>query len=557
MNGFMGMEMSNINFNFQKVPNKFIKINNNQQRKSREETSIKYKDKFINESLVAFSKEENNKILDELVNNLINFRKKCINQEEKDIKIKNTIINNYLLFHNVEKNLIEISYLTNREHRQEKIKNLYEWYQSLLNKNKILKRIKSKSFKSVNEKYDLNNSSKLPQSFSRNKCFSLASAKIQKSDVVINSKNNLSWNFMTHFHPKEKCANNNSEIITNYFKTPKPCQRIFFPVIKETHFHLEKDILDNKLKILREKRHLEEINIQLNKFGMNRAKFKEYINNKYEMKELIRLYVNENKNDTDINNSKLLKKYLNKKIKIKNINVIKNNADYKSIKGKERIFYGINHTKIFMNRIKNINKDTKKIIDNASDMYTMNIKMKISGKDIKLSNILSTNAGDKSLFKEKLKNKNISNDLIKIDSSYKTDLNAQLENNNFEEEEKRKKIKFNLSLFHTDNINKIHLYKNKYKPKNIFRKVKSISLNLNEKKKFEMYNNYSHNKSDFLSIRKSMEILNKIDYNQIITKNENKKLNLSKAFLTPKNNKSFSLYYFPRPESKLLAKVNN
>ena len=548
MNGFMGMEMSNINFNFQKVPKQFMKINNNQQRKSREETSIKYKVKFINESLIAFSKEENNKILDELVNSIINFRKKCINQEEKNIKIKNTIINNYLLFHNVEKNLIEISYLTNKEHRQEKIKNLYEWYQSLLNKNKILKRIKSKSFKSINEKYDLNNSSKLPQSFSRNKCFRLASAKIQKSDEVINSKNNLSWNFMTHFHTKEKCAS---------FKTPKPCQRIFFPVIKEKHFHLEKDILDNKIKMLREKRHLEEINIHLNKFGMNRAKYKENINNKYEMKELIRLYVNENKNDTDINNSKLLKKYLNKKIKIKNINVIKNNAGYKSIKGKERIFYGINHTKIFLHKIKNINKDTQKIIDNASDMYTMNIKMKISGKDIKLSNILSTSVGDKSLFKEKLKNKNISNDLIKIDSSYKTDLNVQLENNHLEEEEKRKKIKFNLSLFHTNNINKIHLYKNKYKPKNIFRKVKSISLNLNEKKKFEMYNNYNHNKSDFLSIRKSMEILNKIDYNQILTKNENKKLNLSKALLTPKNNNSFSLYYFPRPESKLLAKVNN
>ena len=78
---------------------------------------------------------------------------------------------------------------------------------------------------------------------------------------------------------------------------------------------LEKEINNSKQKMISEKRNLEEVNLNLNLFGKSRAKFTENINNKYEMKELIKYYVNEN--ETDINNSPLLKKYLNKKIKIK------------------------------------------------------------------------------------------------------------------------------------------------------------------------------------------------------------------------------------------------
>ena len=65
----------------------------------------------------------------------------------------------------------------------------------------------------------------------------LASAKEQKSDLIINSKSNPSWNFMTRLHIKKTCANNNSlprtnsEIFTSSFITPKPCKKIFFPVI--------------------------------------------------------------------------------------------------------------------------------------------------------------------------------------------------------------------------------------------------------------------------------------------------------------------------------------
>ena len=739
MNDFMGMEMGIPNFNFQRLPKNFLNMNANQPRKSKPEAFLsKYKDKYINESLLDFSKSEKNSLLEELVNNIIDFRKKCIHKKENDNKILDTIISNYLLFHNVEKNLIEISYISQREHRDKKIEILYKWYQNILNKNKILKRMKSKSYKSVNEKYDFNEDkkeneneeikenkednkenienneevkinkkeeiikeeqeeelpqkkeeekkgiipteivkNKLSESFSRKERLRLSSAKEQKSDIILNTKSNPSWNFMTRLHIKKNCANNNSlprtnsEIFYSSFITHKPCKKIFFPVIKEKHFRVEEDIMNSKLRQIQEKRNWEEVNIHLSKFGMIRAKFKENVNNKYEMKELIKMYVNENKNknETEINNSKLLKKYLKKKIKIKNVynkslsnksinfnNTLDKNKETLLIKNEnlninkgtniknERVFYGINHIKIILDKIKNINQDDKKIIDNENNnIQTFDIKMKISGNIIKISNLFSKSTGDKSttikdtsneiissdlLFKEKMINKNKSFDIIKKEDIYKTDLNNSLENNNPEEEEKeeqeeeikkeekkedeynydenfyynleqeeekKKHIDYNLSLFHLNNYKKIPLNRKKNRNANFFRKFRFKPLNLNEKKKLDIYNNFIHNKSDFLSIRKNMEIINKFDYKQINDKNSNiffhhscrydnideddkikdnivdeedmnkknenklqKRFCLSKAFFEPKSNVNFnSMYYLPRPGSKLLIRKLN
>ena len=72
MNDFMGIEMGIPNFNFQKLPKSFINMNVNQpQKKQPDSYYTKYKDKFINESLLNFSKEEKNPLLKELVNNII------------------------------------------------------------------------------------------------------------------------------------------------------------------------------------------------------------------------------------------------------------------------------------------------------------------------------------------------------------------------------------------------------------------------------------------------------------------------------------------------------
>ena len=341
MEDYIGVEMGLSNFNFNGLP-KFVKINETEQKSRKESFSGKYKDKYINESLLIFSKKEKNNKLNELINNIIDFRKKCINQEENNNKIRNIVISNYLFFHDVEKSLIEISYLTQKELRDKKIEELYSWYKNIINKNTTLKRMKSKSYRAPKEKYnfdeekEINKDNKdnnnmiekkeLSESFKRNQRLRLylSSAKIQNSDLIVNTKNNFSWNFVTRLNIKRKCTGNqnyprtNSEIISSLFNTHKQIKTIksnFFPKIEKNMKSLEKEINNSKQKMISEKRNLEEVNLNLNLFGKSRAKFTENINNKYEMKELIKYYVNEN--ETDINNSPLLKKYLNKKIKIK------------------------------------------------------------------------------------------------------------------------------------------------------------------------------------------------------------------------------------------------
>ena len=79
---------------------------------------------------------------------------------------------------------------------------------------------------------------------------------------------------------------------------------------------IESKIKDNKLKLLSEKREQEEIKEHLDKFGVKRAKYKEEMNNKYELRSVINMYVNSNEF-----NSPLLEKY-----KIKNNSLKKNKS---------------------------------------------------------------------------------------------------------------------------------------------------------------------------------------------------------------------------------------
>ena len=525
MEDYIGVEMGLSNFNFNGLP-KFVKINETEQKSRKESFSGKYKDKYINESLLIFSKKEKNNKLNESINNIMDFRKKCINQEENNNKIRNIVISNYLFFHDVEKCLIEISYLTQKELRDKKIEELYSWYKNIINKNTTLKRMKSKSYRAPKEKYnfdeekEINKDNKdnnnmiekkeLSESFRRNQRLRLylSSAKIQNSDLIVNTKNNFSWNFVTRLNIKRKCTGNqnyprtNSEIISSLFNTHKQIKTIksnFFPKIEKNMKSLEKEINNSKQKMISEKRNLEEVNLNLNLFGKSRAKFTENINNKYEMKELIKYYVNEN--ETDINN---FKKKSNKKI-IKLETKLGNNIN----KRKKRIFFFFIHTKIIVDNIKNINKDNKIINDNKDNIITFNIKLQVFGNDYKINNLFAKNLEDENslikttskqlfssdlLFKENFFNKNTFDLLFKKANNYKTDLNNSKENYEEEEgenlkekneeecdiekfyksqeDEQNKRINLNLSLFHTNNLNKINLNKRKQKNFNIFHKYK-------------------------------------------------------------------------------------
>ena len=69
----------------------------------------KYKEQFINDYLYEFSKKSNYELLKELTSNLIEFRKLCIHQKSNKSIPLSDISSNYLLFHHLEKNLIEIN----------------------------------------------------------------------------------------------------------------------------------------------------------------------------------------------------------------------------------------------------------------------------------------------------------------------------------------------------------------------------------------------------------------------------------------------------------------
>ena len=353
---------------------------------------------------------------------------------------------------------------------------------------------------------------------------------------------------------------------------------------------------------------MEEINESLKVFGISRAKFKENLNNKYEMKELINMYVNENKNNIDNKKSKLLKKYIKikhqkknfKKFLIdsqdenkeaKNIDNIKLNSEICDNGKKGRIFYGIEHKKIIVNKIKNINYNTNIIQDEKMKIITYNIKMKVSRINLKLNNenIMKKNNSfdniikNQDLYKTDLNNSiNNNNYSISIDHDENTKDKYYSENNRYNEEEEIPNTHFNFSLYNTNNLKKVNHYK-----KICLSKIKFKPMNLSEKKKLDMYNNYIKNKFDFLSIRKNMEYINKNELKQISTKYENKFLNkiflndnndddenkndiirsrennanlvnkkfrLSKVIFEPLDKNFYSLYYFPKPGSKLLIR---
>ena len=715
----------------------------------------KYKEQFINDYLDEFSKKSNNELLKELTSNLIKFRKLCINQKSNKSLPLSDISSNYLLFHHLEKNLIEITYLPRVEIQNEKIKILYEWYRKILDKNLSLKKIMPKSYSELNlinnkqyindknneiiEKENINKIEKIEKiNPSKNKRV-LSSSVITQNSSSTNGNSN--WDFMTYLYSNKNCLNssnnqrNSSAINSEHIKNEeKDIKKIIFPIIPQelkysySYYHpcpchksieIEDKIIQSKMKLLSEKRNIENINQKINEFGFQRAKLKENINNKYEIKKLITMYVNNhineglnvtspllkkyitkkkiilskpiknekvlyiNKNnssgnilDTDKNNNKnklniLIKKdMLNKKKEIihskstlspskKETNIIFeykkektfsnsynfNNIDEKkdniqktdanknkSIKNNERLFFGINHIKIYMDKIHNIDKNTL-LITNNKKTEIFDIKMKLSEKINK--NIIQDNSSNnilvkdnatqifssEALFEQKRIYLNSLGKLNKLQSKDSDlglaiqDENKEEENNDDQSESSYHYHNLKLSAFHLDNLKKIENSRNNNNLNNQFIKNKYKSVDLNEKKRIEIYNNYKLYKNNLLVLRKNMDILKKMEYAQLKNKmrkikflynnrydnididkeddgfhNEkdeeynNKNINYNKntlknekikryqfkennqnnknqkensllnAIINPDNNIFYSLYYYPRLSSKLLER---
>lgn len=389
---------------------------------------------------------------------------------------------------------------------------------------------------------------------------------------------NSNWDFMTYLYSNKNCLNSsnnernsisiNSEHIKN---EEKDIKKIIFPIIpKELKYsysyyrpcpshksiEIEDKIIQSKMKLLSEKRNIENINQKINEFGFQRAKLKENINNKYEIKKLITMYVNNRINEGLNITSPLLKKYITKKKiilskPIKNEKVLhinKNNSsgnileidkkinknelnilikkdmlnknkeiiqskctlspskketniifEYKkeksfsnsynfnnidekkdniqktdvnkneSIKKNERLFFGINHIKIFMDKIHNIDKNTLLLINNKTTEI-FDIKMKLSEKINKhiiqdnsnINILIKDNAtqifSSKALFEQKKIYLNSLGKLNKLQFKENDlgltiqDENKEEENNDDQNESSYYYHNLKLSAFHVDNF---------------------------------------------------------------------------------------------------------
>ena len=115
--------------------------------------------RYVNQIVLNFREKEKNKRFDELISDLEIFKQFYLQNLEK-IKLESernysSLYNTKLLIYNVlEKNMVEISCLSNKDVRINRINNLYNWYKEKMKINEDLRRINQKSYKDVNEVID-------------------------------------------------------------------------------------------------------------------------------------------------------------------------------------------------------------------------------------------------------------------------------------------------------------------------------------------------------------------------------------------------------------------
>ena len=370
---------------------------------NRRKSLSKTRHKYVPQLLLNFSAIEGNKRLDEMILDLEYFRRyyhhnlKKI-QLETEINLGSLYNTKLLIFNALEKNMIEISCLRNKEIRTKRINHLYLWYKEKTQINEDLKKINMKSYKEKNEitdeelkawanidgedeketlekksdNYDRKLDSHRNEEIFDKKMINEYKRKIlskslrerikkpQKSESL-DTNNDLSikdnaeltktlmslknqefsggGSYSTFYSNKygtnaaslAKFRSTENEFNafrdtarggdheTNFFPNYNKESKLYFPPLsRETKFSYsynrpqynyenmvyESQIMNRKMKFLAEKRNQEEIKSQVKKMGKLRANYKEEITNKYEMKNVIDMYVNSN----DFN-SPLLKKY--------------------------------------------------------------------------------------------------------------------------------------------------------------------------------------------------------------------------------------------------------
>ena len=659
---------------------------------------------YLSQLLLDFNNSEENKQLEEMLTDLEFFHKEY-NEYKKQNKISSEDDNSnntvkMAIFNSLEKNLIEISYLSNKEIRTNRIESLYLWYKKRKKINEDLKRINIKSYKEKDEINDLdlleeaknhqnesnNIDSKkiifkklnhrnedlinkkmindyqhkaLSQSLIEKKMFEQRnSIKTIDNDIpkptqtsilaktysILHSQDYSRGDFSTFYSNKNgtniatlrKTHKSRSELNfidqvrggeseENFFPKYNKESGLYFPPLnRETKFSysynrppynytsivVEKKIKDNKLKLVAEKRGQEEINKHLEKFGIERAKYKENMNNKYELKSIINMYVNSH----DLN-SPLLEKY---KIKEKNIqknksanNIMTNNLyhtlnknvgktalsqdeenknksgknlkkigkektteefeDYlienkiepvsskiieqendnndqkkrkkciksvtQKIKPNKKLFKSMDDNKIIINEIKNLDNNTKNLVEQNTKINKIKMKIKMPKEKMQTYMMKLIQKKPEQSASDAVSKLISNNNLFKEKKLFQNLCNANL-NNKIQEKSSRENISlfsdskedsestyhnFCLSMYDLGNLKKIN---NNNSNMNKFSKINNMNtINLNDaKNKFnKLHKTFNLYKDDFLNLRRTMSDWKKSDYFHLV--NEIKKNN--------------------------------
>ena len=366
------------------------------EKENRRKSLSQNRHKYVAQLLLNFSSTEGNKRLDEMILDLEHFRRHYRQNLKKiQIETKKNLASLYttklMIFNALEKNMIEISCLDNKEIRTNRINSLYLWYKERTKINEDLRKINMKSYKELDEitdeemktwaenkqeeegkeeekedtekvnikidrKLDSHRNDEildkkmideykrkiLSKSLEEKMNRMQTSEPMETNDEFFNIKDNAeltktlmslknqefsgggsystfySYKYGTNTASLAKFRSTENEFNTfrdtvkggdhenNFFPSYNKESKLYFPPLsKETKFSYsyyrpqynyenmiyEKQILDRKMKSQAEKRNQEEIKSQIEKMGKIRAKYKEEVNNKYELKNVIHMYV--------------------------------------------------------------------------------------------------------------------------------------------------------------------------------------------------------------------------------------------------------------------------
>ena len=682
------------------------------ERESNKRKSLSQKtQKYVAQLLLNFKKAEGNKRLDELISDLEYFRRNYRqNLEQIQLEAKKNLASLYttklLIYNALEKNLIEISCLSNKEVRSNRLNSLYLWYKEKTQINEDLRKINMKSYKEIDEiteedlktwqqnkqegeeeenKENIEQEKKIDKKLEQHRNEEILDKKmineyqrkilsksleerinkVQTSELnetnndisikdnaelaktLMSLKNQeISANYSTFysykygtntaslakFHQTENEFNTFRDTVkggdlgSNFFPNYNKTTNIYFPPLnRETKFSYsynrpqynyenmiyENKILQNKLKFQAEKRSQEEIKSQIERIGKIRAKYKEEVNNKYEIKNVIDMYVKNN----DFT-SPLLKKYKLKPNKsmndIHSRNIKRDNLYQKSSSKNQE--YNVGITSIAQQQgsktIRNINKEKQDIIPISPNNDIMN-KIKIdSVKNIENKIVLEPLKLNKIKIKLKVQREIIQNNMLnkikkiekppseiitrlmstdnlfQINKSYQSlcniyrqvkpvEINNAQEknengNNDSKEDEDSFSHNFCLSLYDEGNLKKLNQNKhNKINFPQTIRKESKIKIE-------QLHNTYNIYKNNFLNLRRTVSdwkrgeyinLLDKMKRNITPKKDKDKKEedikkkilrkqnSLLNAIINPKDKSEFSQYFLPRTGTLLLQRV--